>query len=315
MRPARRLLLVTGCPRSGTTAVGRFLSLGWRTGTLHEPFNRITGLKQVEHYFAVPGAAGLTEQKLATWVHDLSALRLAFKREPYPGERGLRRLVKRLLGSRPAHSHRLCRANPLLDTIVWKDPFACFAARFLVTRLELPVLVTLRDPFAVAASFKRMGWAFDLDEIRTRQRTLGAGCAPESSPAWEERARPVANAALLWQLIYSTLGAWMAEGVPLVMVDLDVLVARPVETYRALYERFGLAWSARTAARIERAYGRPGQRAQPRAGRAHDAGRALASVNRYWQGVLDPTEVDIVRSVTGALWEELRSSPRLLVPA
>ena len=44
-----QLVLVTGSPRSGTTAVGQMLALGRGVGTLHEPFNRLVGLKEIEH--------------------------------------------------------------------------------------------------------------------------------------------------------------------------------------------------------------------------------------------------------------------------
>ena len=49
------LILVTGMPRSGTTAVGEVLSTAAGTAVLHEPLNYLVGLSDVPHYFAFPG--------------------------------------------------------------------------------------------------------------------------------------------------------------------------------------------------------------------------------------------------------------------
>ena len=51
----RRLILVTGVPRSGTTAVGQMLSLAAGAGALHEPFNYHSGLRHIANYFEIPG--------------------------------------------------------------------------------------------------------------------------------------------------------------------------------------------------------------------------------------------------------------------
>lgn len=52
---SRTLILVTGPPRSGTTAVGSAIAKSKDCVSLHEPMNKHTGDKCINRYFELPG--------------------------------------------------------------------------------------------------------------------------------------------------------------------------------------------------------------------------------------------------------------------
>ena len=297
-----RLILLTGVPRSGTTAVGRALSLAAHTGNLHEPFNYLVGLREVERYFEIPGDEGMSTDEFDARVDHIKWLDLKFKAGVFPRDRGLRRVLKRIGGGRAINSWRLCRLTPGIDTIVWKDPFAFFCIDRLVAH-DVETLILLRNPWAVAASFKRMAWSFDLDDIVRRLRLVGRAADIDGLPQWSARDDAVCNASLLWRLLYGSLLTALPRSA--LVVDLDHIVSAPLKAYPSIYQHLRLPWSERIARKIAKHYGRTSTRREPAARRAHDANRDLSAVNAYWQRILDPGEIATVNAVNEKIWHEL----------
>lgn len=310
MSPRRsrpRLVLVTGSPRSGTTAVGRALAMGSRVCTLHEPFNYHVGLRKVDNYFEIPGAGGFSAEALAERINDIRDLRLRYKSGVFPEDRGVRRALKHVLGGRSRTSYRMCKLHPNLDTIVWKDPFACFCASLLADEHEMPTVVTVRNPWAVAASFKRMGWTFDVADITERLTEAGL----IEPPAWTlspgDLATPAINGAALWSLVYAPL-LEQSAGRAIHLVNLDDIVERPILAYELLYEQLGLPWSPDIAKKISDMYESRSARTLPRERRAHDQKRDLRSINSYWQELLEDDESTAVGELSGEIWERAQDA-------
>ena len=300
---AKRLILVTGMPRSGTTAVGDVLAAAAGTGILHEPLNYLVGLRDVPHYFAFPGDGKVTNASIAHWVRDIRSLQLRYKPGIFPRETGLRRLIKRMVGGRAINSYRRCLLTPGLDTLIWKDPFASLAAPYIHESHGIPVVVTLRNPWAVAASFKRMHWAFELNEILGRIQSAGMGEFLFGDRVWNRRDEPVANAALLWFIIYSSLEDLLTMEGGLIGLSLDELIQSPASVYATLFNRLGLSWTESISQSVVNRYqGNPSKPQVPTGDKAHDRNRDPASMNQYWRSLLDTDEQALVSDVCGDLW-------------
>jgi hypothetical protein len=306
----KRLILVTGCSRSGTTAVGSNLVLGSGARYIYEPFNSITGMTEIDDRFPVPGAGLLPLDRFDACVARLRALDLRLKPGVGVRDTGWRRLVKQTIGSRSRLSYWLCRADFTVDTIVWKDPLAVFAAEAAVTRHGIPVLATVRPPVAVAASFKRMAWLPPVADIEARLASVGRGDA-EAIDRYRDRIGevPVA-AAILWRLVYGSLLALAQRQPSVLLVNVKDLVEAPVERYHDLYRRLDLAWSPRVAARIARRH-RSAAGESPAPGgsqRAHIAKRDLQSINEYGRKLLTPEETAAIEAITVDLWPAVRAA-------
>jgi hypothetical protein len=311
MQNDRRLILVTGMPRSGTTAVGQMLALASGAGALHEPFNYHSGLQHIGRYFEIPGSQAFPLAQLDQTIAQIKKLELAFKPGIFPSDKGWRRAVKYLVGARPLNSYRRLRWQPSLHAIIWKDPLACFAADRAAQQHRVEVLVTLRNPYAVAGSFKRMEWAFDLPDLVARLQQVGLDFSDRL--AWLEKPLhpSVTNGAALWSLVYSTIAGWARSNPKIRLVNLDDVVGDPVATYAKLYKSLALAWSGRIAEKIAAYYRNESQRSVPKDKKAHDRGRNVAEVNKYWRGYLTAAEKDFVREVAEAQWSEFQ---RICVP-
>ena len=307
------MTLVTGMPRGGTTAVGRLMSLPSRVVSLHEPLNGTSGLVEVRDYFDHidrpddPAACARIDQ-LATRLKTLKGLR--FKNGLYQADTGMRGLVKRVIGGRVINTWRRARFDPFKTHVIWKDPFAAFMTGRLAAQHGIGSIVTLRNPWATAASFKRMGWGMELSHVRAATEGLARyGVAEDMlSPP---KADSVGNATAMWVMLYAKviadLQAHEASHAPLILLDLDHAIANPVPSYEGLYTTFGLPWSEAISQQIAATYApKDGPaRDMPKAGQAHDMSRDPSSFNAYWKKVLDEDEIARVTQMAGPLWEEI----------
>jgi len=306
-KSALRILLVTGTPRSGTTAVGKMLSLGRGVCSLHEPFNYHAGLWEIERYFEIPGTGSFSQGKLDLCIQRIRSLDLGFKPGLFPEDQGLKKMLKKIVGSRARNSYRKCRVLPALSTIIWKDPFACFTADYISKAHGVDILVSVRNPWAVAASFKRMQWHFDLKDIAQRLRSVGLDFGFELHQLQNRRLNSaVISGIFLWQAVYSTVFDWSRSNERIIFVNVENIVTEPVETYSRLYDLLDLPWGDRVAARIGRSYRMGGGRDIPKGKRAHDRYRNIRAINVYWKHILDERERKAVGCATAKLWDDLK---------
>jgi hypothetical protein len=294
--------------------VGANLALAPGARYLYEPFNPTYGLRAISRYYEIPGANGFSPERFDACVDAIRRVRLDLKRYHWPKETRVRRLVKRLIGSRSQIAYLLCRLDWTLDTVIWKDPIACFTSSAAVDRHALPVLVTVRPAAAVAASYKRLQWQPGLFAVLASLSQIGISY-PRLLTRYKEHAEnPVIGAALLWCVVYTTLLRW-AESRPLMrFVSLQDSIDRPTDVYRDLYEWLGLPWTARVERTLRKRYATQDGVSQapshPLPQRAHVATRRLDEVNTYGRKLLTPEEGDIIEEMTADLWRQLSAASR-----
>jgi len=307
-----RLLLITGAPRSGTTAVGYNLALPRSAGLLYEPFNYRSGIREIQRPFEMPGACGFTEAQLDDIVERIRKLDLQIKTGRRPEDTAMKSIAKTFVGSRSNLSYILCRLNPLLQTIVWKDPMAVFASRDVAVRHGVTTVATVRPPNAVAASYKRLNWQPDVDGLMAAFREKGwaadipqAGIEPS---AWT----PAIRGAMIWAMVYKRLLVWANETDRLHLINVQDIVDDPVGSYRDLYSLCELPWSERVERAITASYAakatakkKAGGEALPQV--AHVKNRDISRINEYGKQLLTADEKEIVAALTEATWRDLRA--------
>jgi hypothetical protein len=307
-----RTILVTGCPRSGTTPVGANLALAAGARYLYEPFNPSYGLRRITRYYQLPGADGFSPAELDTCIEAIRTLRLDLRRYAGPHDTGWRRWVKRLIGGRSQVSYWRCRLDWTLDTIIWKDPIACLSTAAVVDRHAIPVVVTVRPAAAVAASYKRLQWNPGVVSVLDSLAQVGVEY-PQLGQRWLDRARePAIGAALLWTVLYSTLLRWADSRPTIRFLSLQASLDDPVTVYRDLYAWLELPWSDRVEHALlrEARKGRtsPSAQHQPLPARAHVGRRRLDEINTYGRRLLTAEETELIEEMTGELWARLQAA-------
>jgi hypothetical protein len=245
---ARRPILVTGVPRSGTTWVGRALYAGGEIGYLNEPFNLATSpgtiRVPVAHWY--PYITVENERAVLEPLADVLAFR-------YPLARELRRCRRRV---DLRHTIKMWRSfqygrsrRPLV-----KEPHAVFSAEWFATRLGSEVVITVRHPAAVVSSWKRLGWDFDFRHLLDQPALMGDLLDPfrsEMEAALTPPGALIDRVALLWRVVYECVGRFEERSRGFSVVRHEDLSRDPVGGYRRLYDALDLTLSpaAETAIR------------------------------------------------------------------
>ena len=290
MRP----ILVTGMPRSGTTWVGRMLCAGGGAGYLNEPFNLATSPGTfripVDHWY--PYITAENEERFLPQLAD------AFRFE-YPLRRELARCRTR---TDLLHTLRSWRQfvgargrRPLV-----KEPHAVFSAGWFADQLGSDVVVTVRHPAAVVASWKRLEWSFDFANLLAQPALVRERLQP-FEPAMRAALGPeqdlVDRVALLWRIIYAFAAEERARHPEFHVVRQEDLSRDPVGGYRSLYEVLGLPFAAQAASAVAASSSSENPK-ETRVERPHETRIDSRANLESWRRRLDAGEVRRIREIT-----------------
>lgn len=301
----RRTIVVTGPPRSGTTPVGDVVAHIPGAVSLYEPWGP-TGDVRLNEEFPIVGTGTLSQEVFESFLNDLARLKLQLGQQVRPShqsETPLRRMALKVTGSRSLHSYRLARLQPFSKTVIWKDPHAFLSLTALLDQ-GISTVVTLRSPFAGAASYKRMGWATDLPPIYARYKErYGADAIIEDT--LKQVADPVRSAATVWRMGALLIKANQhAEN--LFLVRSTDLETKEDDVYAALFDWLGIDPTKPMAYLAKRQNKRQGGKTAPKA--THDWTRSLKQTNAYWRDSLTEDEIRVVTALAGDLSEDLLES-------
>ena len=302
----RRVILVTGSPRSATSTVGDVLGLSPGTVNLYEPMNVGSGDKSIDRDFLMPGTEGFSDEKFDQLLNRIAALDLNLKSGIWPGEPKIRSFFKYFIGGRSRISYMRARLKPNAHTVVWKDPIAAFTTPRVSTVHKLQTIVTYRSAHSVAASFKRMGWTFNLDDILSR--AVQGGIALPGEFDGFDFDIPSVNGTVLWTLIYRNIARSAASPDVLRFVESDGLIQDPLKVYTTVFDWLELAPPKNLEALLEnRARASGKKKAAVPSGHAHSKNRDLSKANSYWKQVLSDEEVDAIDRITESSQEQISS--------
>jgi hypothetical protein len=231
-----RPVLVTGANRSGTTWVGRVLGRSAALEYIWEPYNPLVRAwphNRVPHFFTGPYDA----QPAVDEISD-ALMRLRSRGHVYgPHPETVAREVRRRWRFRDARRHHRV---PLL-----KDPLAVLLARHLQDRHGMTVVLCVRHPAGFVSSLLRLGWDYDFENLLAQPQLM------RRLEPWREQMEHTINrtgpmlhrVTLFWRVVYgSMLAGDLAPRDPFV-VRHEQSSAAPVETFRALFERVGVAFT------------------------------------------------------------------------
>jgi hypothetical protein len=241
---ARRPILVTGMPRSGTTWVGQMLTASGQVGYIDEPLNLSVSPGSfrvpVDHWYTYISTEN--EERFLPPLTEALEFRYHLARE-----------LKRCRNRNDLHHSlktwrsfvRSRKRRPLV-----KEPHAVFSADWFSRRLESDVVVTVRQPLAVVSSWKRLGWSFDFANLLEQPRLMRDWLEP-FKPEMEAALSPskdlVDRVALLWRVTYSVVASYQKRLPHVHVVRQEDLSREPLKGFEKLYEALGLEFTSKAA--------------------------------------------------------------------
>jgi Sulfotransferase family len=275
-------VLVTGMPRSGTTWLARALAGAPGAGLPgREPMNPRPG------QFALGGT-------LDGWT-DL--------RHPTPQQVRVLRRCYRGLEPRTYSRYGLSSLGALLPwrTTIVKDPFALLSVPAIVALTGATPVVVYRHPGAVLASYRRMGWTANTDEMRRLQG--------------QDRAAPPADdvdaMAEVWTFLHRGVLEWLPEVPGAILVSHGEVSRGGGVAIERLARLCGLD-APRTPTPAGEAPPREATPSVP-GHRLHSFDREPEEVVSGWRARLSATEVERLEGVTTSAWDALESARTQLV--
>ncbi|MGA8247955.1 MAG: sulfotransferase [Nocardioides sp.] len=271
-------ILVTGVPRSGTTWLARVLATSPRAALAgREPMNPRG--RQYALGGTLPGWASLSDLT----VHQRIALRSAY--------RGCNPLVFGRYGRR-----QWAAPLPWVRVVV-KDPFALLSLPVIASTTGALPVVLFRHPGAVLASYQRMGWQPDLDEL---QGVL-SGLPAESGRARDLPARaasdPLVAMGWFWSTLYDlALDGLESTGTSAVIVSHEELADNGEGAGRALFEAVGLSWGPATTHEFAQSSSESSVPQDPTA--LHNLHRSGHEAATGWRSRLTDSEISTIEQVT-----------------
>lgn len=131
---------------------------------------------------------------------------------------------------------------------VVKDPIAVNSAEWLAATFDMRVIVMIRHPAAVAASYKRLGWTISFSDLLSQASLIREHLSPFETEitdfARHERA-PFEQATLLWKLVYSRVSKYREAHGDWIFIRYEELANDPAEGFRTLFEELDLEYSDR----------------------------------------------------------------------
>jgi hypothetical protein len=290
-------IFVTGTPRSGTTFVGKVLSLPLAVNYVHEPFNPHSGLEGIDGLYLYERtsdshAAVHGDVIDRIFKHDFTFKTAYFKSDPH-----WKTMIKRVVGPRSAWSRRFAKLNPFHRTMVIKDPIGCLLTEYLVEHYDVKPVIMFRHPVAVVASNLRLGWEMNLDPIREQHELVQDYFSDDLEFLYAPRSDAVEETAAAWRALSQVLLKQASRHPDWILLRHEDLSRNPVEHFRALYRTLGLPWSPRIERRVIRLTSRENPVAAPN-GQVHQFKRNSAELFNHGLKSLSKEQREKIYEIT-----------------
>lgn len=260
-------ILVTGAHRTGTTWVGKTLSLERGLTYISEPlhFRHSVGVFRVQ----VPGwytyICKENQDQYQQAFEDLLDFRYHFK----PALKELHSIKdagKLIRDSLTFLTARIANSSPLI-----KDPFAVFSVPWLLKRFNVRAVVLVRHPLSFVSSLKRLGWSFDFTHLLDQPLLMRDHLEPFRQAMESSQYSPedvIGQGIMLWRMIYSTVYSYLMEYPGIILIRHEDLSLDPVGRFGELFERLDLSYPEEVQAVIRKTT-RPANPDQLEKGKEH----------------------------------------------
>ncbi len=296
-------VLVTGSHRSGSTFVGKMLSLSPALGYIREPFSVIhrPGILNVRFPYWFPYICSENEAPYLRPVRDM----LAFNYQTTAAVRATRaaRDAAAIVHDRwefARYRHRHVR--PLL-----KDPIAVFSAGWLSDAFDAQVIVLIRHPAAFASSLMKYGWTHPFAHFLEQpllMRDLLSPFQEEIEASAETEQAIIDQAILLWNVIHHAILQYRQTRADWRFFRHEDIAREPIDRFGEMFDHLGIGFGEQERAGIVDAT----DAANPT--EARDAGvlkRDSRSAAETWKSRLTHEQIHHIRTRTEPIATEFYS--------
>lgn len=301
-----RPIMVTGCPRSGTSWVGNIISASPDVFQLYEPFNPDAPVYlNVPEPFYPMGADA--PEPLKQELDELIQLG-EVSRRILSVPKGVFQVLS--AGRNPATYfvlRRLRAREPFLSPIrvCVKDPIGLYSADWLASEYDAAGVVMVRHPCAVISSYLALGWESDMPTLINRALPEDANYLEPKCEQYSRGELGDLDALILqWQILTEETLALKKRHPEWMYIVHDRLCEAPEEWFEFIFQKLGLSFDEKTRAKVALESSSsnkidPGKHVQ------HSHARDSKALATAWQSRLDPDVADQILAQATGTWERV----------
>ena len=284
-------IFVTGVIRSGTTFVGKILSLPLEVDYIHEPFNHVCGMPGMTKFYRYVRPSLDTEEMLQ--YHELTKsifnYKLTLRSKVSEKDLWSQKIIKTIVGSRGPFYLRLAKLNPFHKAAIIKDPTGNLLSEYLYVNFKVKPVIIIKHPTSFIASLKRVNWWPKLSEINDQNYLIEDYFADETDFIFQQYSDPILAAAAYWRATYKVLLTQASKYADWQIITHEELSQEPIKIFQQLYQKFDLPWSKSIESKIVN-YTQGNHSAQARKGKVQDFQRNSADIFKMHRDSLTSKE-------------------------
>jgi len=296
-----RHILITGIQRSGTTFAAKILSYSPEVLYLPEPFNPNYGLKGTDCHFPYINYEN-DQDYYSLFLNDLFSFRARYKKT-YFRDNLPKKIGKYFLGSRADLRYRVAKLQKRIirdynRRFLIKDPDAAYLSEHMSLNHNCQVLILVRHPGAIMASFRRLGWNNFDPKFLLQKKDLMRYHLVEFEPYLKNESKTLSEqVGLLWLCIYKVLKTFNERNENWLTILHEDLCLHPMEGFKRIFEWADLTFSDKVRKEIFKRT-RSGNRIEARNNQPEDLTRDSRRLVAYWKDSVSVEERNILREVT-----------------
>ena len=292
---SEKAIIVSGLPRTATTALGDILSLIDGYNMVYEPFNASQGISEVNLNYLIPGA-NISYSDFDDVFNSILNLNAKFKLGVKENDSALKKAIKTLFGNESSLSFLKSKFSINKKKLIIKDPFLVFASLYLSDNYR--VIMCERPILPLAGSFKRMGWEFseydrlinDLNriDVKIEEKIENSSISPS-----------VLGAIQFFQL-YSSFKSKIEGKENIYFFNQNDFSLNPEQSINRLFDWLGEGYTDKIVSKVKNLnFGQKNDIKEPKKQVQHDLVYNKSFSNKYYKSVLNKEEIDFVRECSG----------------
>ena len=293
---SKNAIIVSGLPRTATTALGDILSSINGYNMIYEPFNASQGILSVEKNYLIPGAN--TDNSNFDDIFDsIINLNAKFKLGIKKDDSVIKKTIKTLFGNESSLSLLKSKFFPNQKKLIVKDPFLVFASLHLSKNYK--IVMCERPILPLAGSFKRMGWEFpEYDRLVKDFESMGIRDIEKIEN--NSISLPVLGAIQFCQL-YSIFKHRIYGKENIYFFNQDNFSINPEDSIKKLFNWLDEKCTDKILKKVQRL--NSGDTLIPKKDVQHDLSYKKSLSNKYYKSILTDEEISFIDSVAEERFE------------
>jgi len=236
-------VLVTGSYRCGSTFLGTMLALDKHTAYIREPFNPLTGIEGISHWFTYLRPGTTSEKEYKRLITSLLEGNARYKRKAVDSRSSLSmNMAKLLFRSRGNLCYWRYKLKPRIQNVLIKDPIACLASEYLHLYLNFKTIILIRHPAAFCDSVGKLDYppGPTIQSLRAQPELMNDFLNPYFNYFEPDKLSRLERYAFIWLCLNKVLTTFAERNPAIHLLRYEDLAGEPLTTIKDIYNRLGL---------------------------------------------------------------------------